>query len=96
MFFLNDCVVQFLTARQITVVLAVYILSEYDIGAARAYVRFGHRQKRANAYAHTEYTDATPDARAANWYLEAALDKLVKLQDPGPVHREAVRFLAQN
>ena len=86
----------FLTARQITVVLAVYMLSEYDIGAARAYVRFAHRQKRANAYAHTEYTDATLDARIENWYLEAALDKLVKLQDPGPVHREAVRFLAQN
>ena len=50
----------------------------------------------ANAYAHTEYTDATLDARVANWYLEAALDKLVKLQDPGPAHREAVRFLAQN
>ena len=64
----------FLTARQITVVLAVYMLSEYDIGAARAYVRFAHGQKRANA----------------------ALDKLVKLQDPGPAHREAVRFLAQN
>ena len=55
----------FLTARQITVVLAVYMLSEYDIGAARAYVRFAHRQKRANAYAHTEYTDATLDARVA-------------------------------
>ena len=86
----------FLRAQQITVVLAVYMLSEYDIGAARAYVRFAHGQKRANAYAHTEYTDATLDARIENWYLEAALDKLVKLQDPGPAHREAVRFLAQN
>ena len=34
-----------------------------------------------NACAHTEYTDTTPDARVANWYLEAALDKL---QDSGP------------
>ena len=86
----------FLTARQITVVLAIYILSEYDIGAARAYVRFAHRQKRSKADAHTEYTDATLDARIEEWYLEAALDKLVQLQDPGPVRREAVRFLAQN
>ena len=62
----------FLRAQQITVVLAVYMLSEYDIGAARAYVRFAHGQKRANAYAHTEYTDATLDARIENWYLEAA------------------------
>ena len=59
----------FLTARQITVVLAVYMLSEYDIGAARAYVRFAHRQKRANAYAHTEYTDATLDARVAFFWI---------------------------